>query len=95
MIWNETVRTIYILTTISKILLEILFIHNLYLLQRITTNADNPVDENHNPIEPLTFSQVWIIPEKYMCRLGEESHSACAQVHFEELFLTLIFLTKF
>ena len=79
-IWHPTVRNMYIGTTVMKIFLELFFLHNLYILQRIQNNADRPVDDNHNPIEPLTFSEVWVIPDRYFCHLGQEAHSACSQV---------------
>ena len=79
-VWNPTIKTAYICTTVMKLLLELFFIHNIYLLQRVTNNADRLVDENNNELPQLAFSELWIIPEKYQCYLGESPHSACGQV---------------
>ena len=84
-IWNPLVRNVYIGTTIMKLIFEIFFIHNVYILQRIQNNADQPVDENMLETEPLKFSQVWLSPDRYHCRLGEVAHSACNQVGFASL----------
>merc|ERR1712130_228392 len=78
-IWHPVVRNVYIGTTVVKILLEIFFVHNIYVLQRIQNNAEHPVDEQYRDIAPLSFSQVWLIPDRYYCRLGLEAHSACSQ----------------
>ena len=50
-------------------MMEIIYIYQLYLLQMRQTNETG-----------FGTRALWTIPEEYQCTVGEEAHSACAQV---------------
>ena len=61
--------------------MELFFIWNIYILARIQNSANSTHDEfGKVRAEALTFKEVWFVPDRYNCRLGEEAHSACSQV---------------
>jgi hypothetical protein len=81
-VWNPTIKTANIVTTIMKIILEVIFVKNIYDLQRVTFMADEEVKwpEEYPGAQSKPFTEVWFIPETVNCYLGHEPHSACAQV---------------
>ena len=55
-----------------KLGLEVFFMYNIYVLQRITTNADLRINFEMEEQQPLSFSEIWHIPRTYVF-LNEQS----------------------
>jgi hypothetical protein len=68
-VWTPTIRRAYLVTVLIKLMMEIIYIYQLYLLQMRQTNETG-----------FGTRALWTIPEEYQCTVGEEAHSACAQV---------------
>ncbi|CAG5108066.1 Oidioi.mRNA.OKI2018_I69.chr1.g3620.t1.cds [Oikopleura dioica] len=78
-IWNPIVISCYYIFSVIKLGLEVFFIYNIYILQRITTNADLKIGFEMEEQAQLTFSEVWHIPRTWLCTVGQEPFSACSQ----------------
>ena len=78
-IWTATIRRTYLVTCVIKLIMELMYIWHLYMLQTKQTNQTG----FFNP-------EVWKIPERYNCAVGEERHHACSQVTVLSLFTPYI-----
>ena len=59
-VWSWCVSSRIIL--VIKLGLEVFFLYNIYILQKITTNADLTINFEMEEQQPLTFSEIWHIP---------------------------------
>lgn len=66
-IWHPDVKKSYILISLVKICMEVLFVYQLYVLQTKQTKKVGFFNSN-----------VWLIPEEYKCDVGREDHFACS-----------------
>ncbi|CBY18853.1 unnamed protein product [Oikopleura dioica] len=78
-IWNPIVIKSYYVFSLIKLGLEVFFMYNIYVLQRITTNADLEINFEMEQQAPLTFSEIWHIPRTWLCTVGQEPFSPCSQ----------------